>query len=248
MNILEKIIDTNRKALKKIELPQRTREVRKNHFAKALRAHSNNIIAELKKASPSKGLIRENFEPVELALELQEAGAAALSVLTEQFFFQGSLEYLKAVSDKVLIPVLRKDFIFDEYRLEEAHAYGADAVLLIAAALEKDLFRKLLHRAQELNLDVLCEVHTMPELEFVLSTDAEIVGINCRDLKTFKTDLSLTKKMLCAIHNDRIKVAESGINEHKDIIDLEWMGADGFLVGEALMCEESPGQKLRELL
>lgn len=248
MNILEKIIAVNREALKKTALPARSRPVRKKGFAAALRRAGFNVIAELKKASPSKGLIREDFRPLELAKELENAGAAALSVLTEQFYFKGSLEYLKMVAGAVNIPVLRKDFIFDEYQIKEAAAYGADAVLLIAAALPEDAFRKLLAAALEAELEVLTEVHTMAELEFVLSTEAEIIGINSRDLKTFKTDLDLTKKMLGSITEDKVRVAESGIFDHADLVELRKQGADAFLIGEALMRADSPGRRLRELL
>lgn len=248
MNILQEIIGANRSALEKKELPERERPVNEKCFSKALRTHACNIIAELKKASPSKGVIREDFKPVELALELEDAGAAALSVLTEKFFFQGSIEYLKAVGEVVKIPILRKDFIFDEYQLEEAFAYGADAVLLIAAALPEAEFKNLLNKAYELKLEVLAEVHTVEELEFVLKTDAEIIGINSRDLKTFKTSDKLTKEMLSMIPNEILKVAESGLFEHNDLLNLKWLGADGFLIGEALMRSDNPGHKLRELL
>jgi indole-3-glycerol phosphate synthase len=248
MNILEKIIATNREALKKVPLPERSRPVRKKCFATALSRDAFNVIAEIKKASPSKGLIREDFRPPELAKELESAGAAALSVLTEEFYFKGSLEYLKMVTREVDIPVLRKDFIFDEYQIKEAAAYGADAILLIAAALPEDVFRRLLAAALAANLEVLAEVHTMAELEFVLSTGAGVIGINSRDLKTFKTDLDLTKKMLGSIPDGKVKVAESGIFNHDDLVELRKQGANAFLIGEALMRETSPGKKLRELL
>ena len=248
MNILEKIIATNREALRRVDLPKRTREVRNKCFANALSRDAFNVIAELKKASPSKGLIRSEFLPLELAKELENAGAAALSVLTEQFYFRGSLEYLKTVSAEIKIPILRKDFIFDEYQIKEAAAFGADAILLIAAALSDENFKRLLNFAFERDLEVLTEVHTMAELDFVLSTDAEIIGINSRNLKTFKTDLELTKKMLSSIPDDRVKVAESGIFNHSDLVGLKMQGANAFLIGEALMRAESPGQKLKELL
>jgi indole-3-glycerol phosphate synthase len=248
MNILEKIIAANAGILDKKPLPKRRRAVRKNYFADALRRSGFNVIAELKKASPSKGIIRLDFSPVELASELETAGAAALSVLTERLFFQGSICYLEAVAAEVKIPLLRKDFIFDEYQLREASAYGADAVLLIAAALSGEQFKILFEKASELDLDVLAEVHTMDELEFVLSTGAEIIGINSRDLKTFKTDLDLTRQMLSAIPADKLRVAESGIFTHADLVGLKGLGANAFLVGESLMKAELPGKKLEELL
>ena len=248
MNILDKIMAANAEILDKKPLSKRKRAVRKNCFANALRRDGFNVIAELKKASPSKGIIRLDFSPVELALELEAAGAAALSVLTEKLFFQGSIHYLEEVSEKVKIPLLRKDFIFDEYQLQEASACGADAVLLIAAALSDDQFKMLFDKASELELDVLAEVHTMDELEFVLGTDAEVIGINSRDLKTFKTDLDLTRRMLSAIPDDKVKVAESGIFTHADLAALKEQGANAFLIGESLMKAELPGKKLEELL
>ncbi len=248
MNILEKIIATNREALKIYDLPARKRAVRNKCFANALGRDGFNVIAELKKASPSKGLIREDFLPLPLAEELEKAGAAALSVLTEQFYFKGSLEYLKTVAEEIKIPLLRKDFIFDKFQIKEAAAFGADAVLLIAAALPEDTFKMLLNTAFEYDLEVLTEVHTMAELEFVLNTDAEVIGINSRDLKTFKTDLELTRRMLNSIPDDKVKVAESGIFEHSDLVELRGQGANAFLIGEALMRAESPGLKLKELL
>jgi indole-3-glycerol phosphate synthase len=160
----------------------------------------------------------------------------------------GSLEYLKTVAEEIEIPLLRKDFIFDRFQIKEAAAFGADAVLLIAAALPEDTFKSLLDDAFKYDLEVLTEVHTMAELEFVLSTDAEVIGINSRDLKTFKTDLELTRKMLSSIPDDKVKVAESGIFEHSDLVELRGQGADAFLIGEALMRAESPGLKLKELL
>ena len=248
MNILEKIIAANAEILDRTPLPERKRAVRKNCFADALRRDGFNVIAELKKASPSKGIIRLDFSPVELALELEAAGAAALSVLTERIFFQGSIRYLEDVAEKVKLPLLRKDFIFDEYQLQEASAYGADAVLLIAAALSEEQFKMLFEKANKLELDVLAEVHTMEELEFVLSTGAEIIGINSRNLKTFKTDLELTKRMLSSIPDDKVKVAESGIFTHADLATLKEQGANAFLIGESLMKAELPGKKLEELL
>jgi len=248
MNILEKIIATNREALNEYALPERRRVVRNKCFANNLSRDGFNVIAELKKASPSKGLIREEFLPLELAKDLENSGAAALSVLTEQFYFKGSLEYLKIVAEEVSIPILRKDFIFDEFQIKEAAAFGADAILLIAAALSEDTFKRLLDAAFEADLEVLTEVHTMAELDFVLTTDSEVIGINSRNLKTFKTDLELTKKMLSSIPDDKVKVAESGIFNHSDLVELREQGANAFLIGEALMRAESPGQRLKELL
>lgn len=255
MNILTEIIEKNRKALdeRKLTLPLEKIRADKEScrhgasFANALRAPGFNIIAELKKASPSKGLIRPNFDFERIAVEYEKNGAAALSVLTEQFYFQGSPDYLSMISELVKIPLLRKDFIFDPYQIEEAVYLGADAILLIAAALDKRDFTLLYQTAKENGLDVLSEVHSMPELEMVLECGADIIGINCRDLKTFKTDLELTERMLRDIPNDKIKIAESGLSNHKELVEFGQLGANAFLIGETLMRAASPGNKLREL-
>lgn len=206
------------------------------------------IIAELKKASPSKGLIRVDFKPEQLCLELEEAGAAALSVLTEKNYFLGSQEYLIAVKEKVAIPVLRKDFIFDPYQVYRARVMGADAILLIAAALDARTFEQLHRLARQLGMAVLCEIHEENELEMVLDAGAEIVGINSRNLKNFKTSLTSTVELLAKIPKDKIKIAESGINTAADVRELLRAGASGFLIGEALMREPRPGRKLSELI
>ena len=206
------------------------------------------IIAELKKASPSKGLIRSDFHPEELGPELEEAGAAALSVLTEKNYFLGAQEYLVGVKKKVSIPVLRKDFIFDPYQVYRARAMGADAILLIAAALEARTFAQLHRLARQLEMCVLCEIHEESELEMVLDGGAEIIGINSRNLKNFKTSLNNTAELLAKIPAGKIKIAESGINTVADIRELLRAGASGFLIGEALMREARPGRKLSELI
>lgn len=217
-------------------------------FAEALRLPRANIIAELKMASPSKGLIRKDFPVAELAAELARSGAAALSVLTEPHYFRGSLENLRIAAENVEIPVLRKDFIFDELQVLEAAAFGADAVLLIAAALNYERMRNFYQYARTLKLDVLCEVHNEAELEMVLDFNPEIIGINCRDLKTFNIDRERTYKLLGQIPPDKVKVAESGIQNHADIVRLRQAGADAFLIGETLMRARHPGKALRELI
>ena len=202
------------------------------------------VIAELKKASPSKGRIREDFDVISLALELERHGAAALSVLTEPHHFQGSPEYLRSVAATVSIPVLRKDFIVDEYQLHEARAWGASAVLLIAAALSPQRFRALHQAARDLGLAVLSEIHNSEELEVVLDGGADIVGINSRDLKTFRTDLATVEALLGAIPENTVRVAESGIHDRADIVRLQQAGADAFLIGESLMRKPHPGRQL----
>lgn len=253
-NILEIIINKNREALNTSErYRQELSELvakRKRHysFAGALRRTEINIIGELKKASPSKGLIRKDFPVTALAKELAGAGAAALSVLTEPFFFQGSLENLKSAAKAVEIPLLRKDFIFAEIQILEAAAFGADAVLLIAAALEPERMASLYHYAESLGLDILCEIHNEDELQTVLNFNAAIIGINCRDLKTFTIDRQLTLELLGSIPAGKIKVAESGIQNHDSLTRLRHAGANAFLVGEKLMAAPSPGDALKELL
>ena len=206
------------------------------------------FIAELKKASPSKGLIREDFPVAKLARELEEAGAAALSVLTDEQFFQGSLHNLEIASEATHLPCLRKDFIVDEFQLLEARAHRADAVLLIVAALRREELAALHRRAGELDLDVLCEVHDAEELQRALDAGCETIGVNNRDLHTFRVDLNTSLRLAGMIPRGVVKVAESGIENGEDIARLRQAGFDAFLVGESLMRAPRPGEALRELL
>jgi indole-3-glycerol phosphate synthase len=206
------------------------------------------VIAELKKASPSKGLIRSNFDPASLARELEQAGAKALSVLTDEEYFQGSLENLSSTSSNTALPCLRKDFIVDEFQLLEARANCADAVLLIAAALEQNDLIALARRASELKLDVLCEVHDEEELGRALDAGCELIGVNSRDLRTFKVDLNTAFRVADILPYGVVAVAESGIENGRDIARLRSAGYDGFLIGEALMKAASPGEVLKSLL
>jgi len=206
------------------------------------------VIAELKRASPSKGLIRRDFGVVSLARELATNGAAALSVLTEVRYFQGGPEFLRAAAANVTIPILRKDFIVDEYQLYEARAWGASAVLLIAAALTPTQFQELHERGRDLGLDVLAEAHNREELDMVLDGGAKIVGVNSRDLKTFDVDLNRTEALLAEIPDGVIRVAESGIHEPEDLTRLQRAGAHAFLIGETLMRAPRPGRELARLL
>ncbi|MBO4648181.1 MAG: indole-3-glycerol phosphate synthase TrpC [Lentisphaeria bacterium] len=206
------------------------------------------IIAELKKASPSKGLIRPDFQFEQFAAEYLEAGAAAISVLTEPHFFQGSLEYLRKVAGLARgtsVPVLRKDFLTDRYELLEARAAGADAVLLIAALIPDDArFAELLAAAHGLGMDALCEAHDETEVKRLLGLGARVIGVNSRDLRTFHTDIRGTGRLLELIPPNCAAVAESGIRSAEDFADLP---ADAYLIGETLMRHEHPGEKLREL-
>ncbi len=206
------------------------------------------LIAEVKKASPSKGVIREDFDPVRIAATYQEAGATCLSVLTEKKYFQGSLEYLGAVRRAVGLPLLRKDFIVDEYQIYEARAAGADAILLIAACLDRRQLEDYLGVAAGLGLDVLVESHTYAELDKSLLAGARIVGVNNRDLASFTVSLQTTFDLLKDIPDDRIVVSESGIQSRDDVVKLTKAGVDAVLVGESLMREQDIGKKVRELL
>ena len=217
-------------------------------FVKAIKGKGIKIIAEVKKASPSKGVIRDDFNPVEIAMIYETNGAAAISVLTEERYFQGRIDYLKEIKDAVSLPLLRKDFIFDEYQIYESRAAGADALLLIARVLEKKEIERFLDLSHDLGMSCLVEVHDEEELEKVLSTKAKLIGINNRDLKTFKTDIKTTLNLAIKIPKDRIVVSESGINSYNDVDLLKRKGIHVFLVGESLMREKDIGKKLKELL
>ena len=206
------------------------------------------LIAEVKKASPSKGVIREDFDPVKIAGTYEQSGAACLSVLTEKNYFQGDLGYLGAIRKVVGLPLLRKDFIIDEYQIFEARAAGADAILLIAACLDRRQMEDFLGTAEGLGLDVLVESHTLKELDKSLIAGARILGINNRDLTNFTVSLQTTFDLLKDIPDDRIVVSESGIKSRDDVTKLERAGVDAVLVGESLMREKDIGKKVKELL
>ena len=206
------------------------------------------IIAELKKASPSKGLIRANFPVPELARELEHAGAAALSVLTDEQFFQGSLRNLELASEATSLPCLRKDFIVDEFQLLEARAHGADAVLLIVAALTQTELIDLSRRARDFELDVLCEVHDSAELQRALDAGCDTIGVNNRNLHTFHVDLNTSLELSELMPRNILKVAESGIETADDIASLRGAGFAAFLIGESLMRAPRPGNALANLL
>src|SRR5208337_1323798 len=220
-------------------------------FRRALETASKNgaaVIAELKKASPSRGLIRANFDPEKLAKELEASGAAALSVLTDAEFFQGSLENLRRASASVKVPCLRKDFIVDEFQIVEARGHGADAILLIVAALSQAELARLAKSAGQWNLDVLCEVHDRQELNRAVDAGCNLIGVNNRDLRTFKVDLETAIRLGESIPKHAIRVAESGIHSGAEITRLRAAGYQAFLVGESLMAAKSPGEALRTLL
>jgi indole-3-glycerol phosphate synthase len=213
------------------------------------------VIAEVKRRSPSKGEIRPDFDPVACARAYAENGAAALSVLTDEHYFGGHLDYLRAIHAEVGLPILRKDFVVDGYQIDEARVAGADAVLLIVAGLEDELLRALHGRARELGLDVLVEVHDEGELERALGLEADLLGVNNRNLHTFQTDLAVTEKLAARLFGresearagEILLVAESGIRSLQDLERLEAAGAGAFLVGESLMRQPDPGAALMKL-
>jgi indole-3-glycerol phosphate synthase len=216
-------------------------------FAAALRARADSgpaVIAELKKASPSKGLIRADFSAGPLAGAMQAGGAAALSVLTDEPFFQGSLANLQAASSTTTIPCLRKDFIFDEYQIVEARVYGADAILLIAAALSDSELERLSATARDYELDVLCEVHTREEARRIRHLGCSMFGVNNRDLRTFEVRLEISLELAPELPRGALLVAESGINDPADYARLHAAGYRAFLIGETFMRQSDPGRAL----
>ncbi|GBC81108.1 Indole-3-glycerol phosphate synthase [bacterium HR10] len=207
-----------------------------------------NVIAEVKRASPSRGVIREDFDPVALAREYEQNGAAAISVLTEEDHFQGALAHLVAIRRAVRVPLLRKDFLFDPYQLYEAAAAGADAVLLIAAILDTARLRDLRQLAEELALDALIEVHDPADLEKALAAGARLIGVNNRDLRTFTVDRTVSFELAARVPSDVVLVSESGLSARPELEELRRVGYRAFLIGEYLMRAARPGEALRALL
>jgi len=231
----------------RLEASQTYSEPRRG-FAERLRRDRVAIIAEVKKASPSRGVIRADFDPVAIARAYQEAGADAVSVLTEERYFRGNAEHLTAIRRAVGLPLLRKDFLFDPYQIVEARAWGADAVLLIVAILGRQQLAELLAAAAERQLDTLVEVHDEGELECAVEAKARVIGINNRDLRTFKTTLETAERLHPLVPRGVVSVAESGIGERGDVKRMSAAGFDALLIGECLMRATDPGAKLRELL
>jgi indole-3-glycerol phosphate synthase len=256
-DILFRIVDVRRETVahrkRVLPLPALKLAVEKKpfpvkDFAGALTRGEWNIIAELKKASPSRGVLRENYHPGSLGPAMAGAGAAALSILTEEDFFQGSLAHLKEVRKLVEIPLLRKDFIIDPWQVWEARAAGADSFLLIAAVLESEPLRELLSLGRELGMEPLVEVHTREELAKALDAGARIVGVNNRDLKTFQVRFETSLEIVESIPSECIAVSESGIRSHEDLVRLKEAGFDAFLIGEQLMSRPEPSLALQELI
>lgn len=255
---LTKIVAATRNSLERRKavteydrLHDRAMQHRPRGFAAALRKkaeYGTSIIAELKKASPTRGVIRAAFDAAALAPMMVNSGATALSVLTEGQYFQGSLENLLAASAAVSAPCLRKDFIVDAFQITEARAYGADAVLLIAAVLGDLELKQLRESARMMELDVLCEVHDAEELSRVIDLGCEMVGVNSRNLKTLEVDLGVAERLADALPRECVRVAESGIRSAEDIRRLHSSGYGAFLIGESLMSCQDPGAALRLLL
>src|SRR5215510_1556716 len=222
---------------------------RRQSFSKALRRSDRaRIIAEIKKKSPSKGIIREDFDPGWIAESYEKGGAAALSVLCEEDFFGGSLSYLTGIRERVDLPLLRKDFIFDEYQVFESLLAGADAILLIVAILDNELLSRLIGLANGLGLDSLVEVHDETEMERAIAAGASTIGVNNRDLTTFVVDLEVSYRLARLAPSDTLLVSESGIHSIKDIKRLQAAGFNAFLVGEHLMRAKDPGEALKSLV
>ena len=216
----------------------------KNALAKPDRL---SVISEVKKASPSKGLIQPNFDPVKIAKEYETCGADAVSCLTEEHYFQGSSEYFKAIRQAIGLPMIRKDFIIDEYQIYEARLMGADAILLIAAVLDDEKLKRFGDTARSLGLDILAETHDESELERVLALDFDIIGINNRNLKTFEVTLETTARLAGMIPEEKVIVSESGIKDNADMKTVRSYGADAVLIGETLMRSGNIGATLTAL-
>ncbi len=254
--ILDRIVADKKQALERSKkltplsslMKRTTRQPKPLDFAGALRGKRVNLIAEVKKASPSRGLLCSDYDPVALAKTYTGNGAAAISVLTEENHFQGSLKHLEAIRKAVRIPLLRKDFIFDEYQVHESAAYGADALLLIVAILEDSQLERLLTLARSLRLSCLVETHNEAELTKALLAGAEIVGINNRDLNTFKVDKNTTRRLRLLVPEETIVVSESGIHSREDIKKMRECKVDAVLVGEALVTAADIPATMKELM
>ena len=259
MNQLDVIIESTKETVKKsisfrsiASLEEDFEKYNKRGFEDAIMSRVSEketaIIAEIKKASPSKGLIREDFEPKKIAKEYEEGGATCLSVLTDEPFFQGKLEYLDSVRSSCELPILRKDFMIDLYQIYETKAYGGDCILLIVAALDIVQLKDFSQLARELNLDILIEAHSEEELNEALSINSKLIGINNRDLTTFEVDKNLAIKLARQIPKDVIVVSESGISSREDILSSKEQGIHSFLIGESFMRKPNPGNALKDIL
>lgn len=256
MSILDGIVEKKRERLKHVRSKKPLSEIRAiisgldspRDFKGAIKRDKGiKLIAEIKKASPSKGIIRAEFDPAKIASLYEDKGVDAVSVITEEDFFLGSIDYINIVKEKVSRPVLRKDFIFDEYQVYESRAYGADAILLIGAILDRVQAEEYLHMARELGLSVLFEIHSYDDLEKALRINADIIGINNRDLRTLQVDINRTFLLKKEIPSDKVTVSESGIKNRDDVLRLNIVGIDAILVGTSLMESEDIGKRIEEL-
>lgn len=257
--ILDKIIQSKRSSLDKAKknfplnvLRQELKKEKKLHrnFKESLKNKDPlALIAEIKKASPTLGVLRKRFDPVKIALDYELCGASAISVITEENFFLGKNEYITSVKDAVTLPILRKDFLIDEYQIYESAYLGADAILLIAEILTKEELLKFSSIAGECNLDILAEAHTEEGVDKILDIDfLEIIGINNRDLSTFNIHLGVTERLAKLIPEDKIIISESGIRSYKDVMFLKSLGVDGVLIGEVFMKNTDIQNKIKEIM
>ncbi len=255
-DILEQIVARKRERLEEVKrefpldrlLAELPTVIGGGRFISALRRDAVNVIAEIKRRSPSKGVIREKFDPVKIALNYTNNGAAAISCLTEEDFFDGSLDYLRRAREVAPLPLLRKDFIFDEYQVYESAHAGADAILLIAAMLDGQQLNDLMKTAYSLGLDAMVEIHNREEMEKALCYDVRLLGINNRNLRTFTTTLQTSFNLASELPKEITLVSESGIREREDIDRLRNAGFHAVLIGEELMRAEDEGKALRELI
>jgi len=256
-NILDKILATKREEIRLTSSYRSIEDLQREvgdapivrNFEQAIRNKIANgesaVIAEIKKASPSKGVIREQFDPITIAQTYEQNGAACLSVLTDRDYFMGAAEYLVAARSATQLPVLRKDFIVDPYQIFEARCMGADCILLIVAALEQSQMLELEHVATQLGMSVLVEAHSQEEFERAIQLETSLIGVNNRDLRTFETSLETTFGLISALPEDRILITESGIHDRADVTLMRERGVFAFLVGEAFMRQPDPGEALK---
>ena len=256
-NILDRILATKREEIRLTSSYRPIEDLQREvgdapivrNFEQAIRNKIANgesaVIAEIKKASPSKGVIREQFDPITIAQTYEQNGAACLSVLTDRDYFMGAAEYLVAARSATQLPVLRKDFIVDPYQIFEARCMGADCILLIVAALEQSQMVELEHVATQLGMSVLVEAHSQEEFERAIQLEASLIGVNNRDLRTFETSLETTFGLISALPEDRILITESGIHDRADVTLMRERGVFAFLVGEAFMRQPDPGEALK---
>ena len=256
--ILSRIIEEKKKAIEQAKSTLSLDEIAKKlegsaqrhrRFTKEIsKEHHINLIAEVKKASPSRGVLRKDFDPVKIACAYQRSGASALSILTEEKFFLGKLEHIKKVKEVSDLPILRKDFIIDPYQIYESAFYGAEAILLIADILSEEELEALYSLSRKVGLDAVVEIHNEEDLKKALLVDAKVIGINNRDLHSFNVDLGLTTRLIKAIPEGKIIISESGIKSHEDVMFLKSIGVAAVLIGEAFMTAPDIGTKVRELM